>query len=112
MKFRENKMHNTEEQSILSTLEPTVPPIATTENRSKQIKDEPIVPFIDRIICGDALAVMRRLPNSSADLVVTSPPYNLKNSTGNGTKDGRGGKWSNARLINGYAGHHDNMPHM
>jgi modification methylase len=105
-------MHNTEDQFILSTLEPTVPPIVATVNRSKQTKDEPIVPFTDQIICGDALTVMRQLPSSSVDLVVTSPPYNLKNSTGNGMKDGRGGKWSNARLINGYAGHHDNMPHM
>jgi modification methylase len=26
-------------------------------------------------------------------------------------KDGRGGKWKNAELINGYKGHDDNMPH-
>jgi modification methylase len=26
-------------------------------------------------------------------------------------KDGRGGKWSNAALINGYSDHHDAMPH-
>lgn len=26
-------------------------------------------------------------------------------------KDGRGGKWSNAALLNGYASHHDCMPH-
>jgi site-specific DNA-methyltransferase (adenine-specific) len=66
---------------------------------------------LDTIICGDAVKEMRRLPDESVDLVVTSPPYNLKNSTGNGMKDGRGGKWSSAALINGYAKHDDNMPH-
>ena len=65
----------------------------------------------NRFICGDALEVMRKMPDKSIDLVVTSPPYNLKNSTGNGLKDGRGGKWSSAALINGYDNYDDNMPH-
>ncbi|MCB0539568.1 MAG: site-specific DNA-methyltransferase [Candidatus Riesia sp.] len=67
--------------------------------------------FIDKIICGDTVAVLQQLPSSTVDLVVTSPPYNLKNSTGNGMKDGRGGKWKNAALVNGYSHHNDNMPH-
>ncbi|MGK7931174.1 MAG: site-specific DNA-methyltransferase [Microcystaceae cyanobacterium] len=67
--------------------------------------------FVDHIICGDALQVMRQIPDKTVDLVVTSPPYNLKNSTGNGMKDGRGGKWSSAALIDGYSHHNDNMPH-
>lgn len=67
--------------------------------------------FLNRIITGDAVKTMRRLPDESVDVVVTSPPYNLKNSTGNGMKDGRGGKWSNARLLDGYADHDDAMPH-
>ncbi len=54
---------------------------------------------------------MKRIPDESIGLVVTSPPYNLKNSTGNGMKDGRGGKWSSAALIEGYANHSDEMPH-
>lgn len=74
-------------------------------------KARTIQDFINKIICGDALDVMRSMPDNSIDLVVTSPPYNLKNSTGNGMKDGRGGKWKNAQLINGYASHNDNMPH-
>lgn len=65
----------------------------------------------NRFLCGDALAWMRKLPDASIDLVVTSPPYNLKNSTGNGMKDGRGGKWRNARLIQGYQNYGDCMPH-
>jgi len=67
--------------------------------------------FLNKLICGDCLEVMGKIPDKSVDLVVTSPPYNLKNSTGNGMKDGRGGKWSNAALINGYTKHDDCMPH-
>ena len=69
------------------------------------------VEYLNKIICGDCLTVMKQLPNECVDLIVTSPPYNLKNSTGNGMKDGRGGKWSNAALINGYATYDDNMPY-
>src|SRR3989339_1388181 len=67
--------------------------------------------YINKIICGDAIDVMKKIPDGSVDLVVTSPPYNLKNSTGNGMKDGRGGKWSGAALVNGYDNYDDNMPH-
>ena len=67
--------------------------------------------MLGKIICGDILSVIRKVPDKSIDLVVTSPPYNLKNSTGNGMKDGRGGKWKNAELVNGYKTHDDNMPH-
>jgi len=67
--------------------------------------------FVDRIICGEAVDVMKQIPDGSIDLIVTSPPYNLKNSTGNGMRDGRGGKWSNASLIEGYSHHNDEMPH-
>ena len=89
------------------------PAIAAAEP-SFQIKkrnDGRLSEFRNRIICGDVLDVLRTVPDSSVDLIVTSPPYNLKNSTGNGMKDGRGGKWKNAELINGYADHADNMPH-
>ncbi len=65
----------------------------------------------NKIIQGDCLEVMQNMPDGSVDLIVTSPPYNLKNSTGNGMKDGRGGKWKNAALVNGYQNHNDNMPH-
>lgn len=67
--------------------------------------------FRNQIIAGDVMDVMRTLPDESIDLVVTSPPYNLKNSTGNGMKDGRGGKWANAALQKGYSHHEDSMPH-
>lgn len=67
--------------------------------------------FRNKFICGNSVDVLKNIPDSSIDLVVTSPPYNLKNSTGNGMKDGRGGKWANAALVNGYANYNDCMPH-
>jgi len=67
--------------------------------------------WLNKIHCGDAVELMEKMPAMSVDLVVTSPPYNLRNSTGNGLKDGRGGKWKNAALINGYAESDDCMPH-
>lgn len=36
--------------------------------------------FINKIICGDAVGIMKKIPDASVDLVITSPPYNLKNS--------------------------------
>ena len=67
--------------------------------------------FRNKVICADCLEFMRGIDDSCVDLFVTSPPYNLKNSSGNGMKDGRGGKWSNAALISGYKGHDDAMPY-
>jgi modification methylase len=67
--------------------------------------------FLNKIIQGDVVEVMKKIPSGTVDLIVTSPPYNLKNSTGNGMKDGRGGKWANAALQKGYTHHDDCMPH-
>ncbi len=67
--------------------------------------------FINKIICGDAIEVMKQIPDESVDLVITSPPYNLKNSTGNGMKNSKTGKWANAALQKGYSNHDDCMPH-
>ena len=67
--------------------------------------------FLNKIIYGDAVDIMKRIPDGAVDLIITSPPYNLKNSTGNGMKDGRGGKWANAALQKGYTHHDDCMPH-
>jgi site-specific DNA-methyltransferase (adenine-specific) len=60
---------------------------------------------------GDCLESMACIPTGSVSTVFTSPPYNLRNSTGNGMRDGRGGKWSSAKLLQGYASHNDDMPH-
>jgi site-specific DNA-methyltransferase (adenine-specific) len=66
---------------------------------------------LGRILAGDCLEVMAGLPSKSIKIVVTSPPYNIKNSSGNGLKDGRGGKWPGAALQDGYATHDDCMDH-
>ncbi len=81
------------------------------KNFSPEVHRETLLSRLDQFICGDSLEIMRQLPDQCIDLVITSPPYNLKNSTGNGMKDGRGGKWKNASLVNGYANYDDNMPH-
>lgn len=74
---------------------------------------------------GDCLDVMRSLPPAGIDLIFTSPPYNLGNTTGGGFPDrfghyrkssglaGRGGqgKWGGGPLADGYGEHDDNMPH-
>jgi site-specific DNA-methyltransferase (adenine-specific) len=68
--------------------------------------------YLDQFICGDAVQTMASMPSSSIDLVVTSPPYNLKTSTGNGMKAGtKSGRWANNPLQNGYTHHGDDMPY-
>lgn len=68
--------------------------------------------FVNKIICGDCLDAMGQIPSESIDLIITSPPYNLKNSTGNGMKAcTTSGKWAGAALQNGYSHYDDNMPH-
>lgn len=59
--------------------------------------------------CGDCLEVMRDMRAESVDMVFTSPPYNLLNSTGNGLGSGKGSKWTNAALRDGYESHGDSM---
>lgn len=71
--------------------------------------------WLNKVHCGDALQLLDQLPPESIDVIVTSPQYNLRNSTGNGMKDGRGGKWSSAQLLSGYdhlnSHNGDNLPH-
>jgi site-specific DNA-methyltransferase (adenine-specific) len=62
------------------------------------------------IHCGDCLEIMRQWPSACIGCCVTSPPYNLLNSTGNGMKYGRGGKWSSAALRGGYGEYGDCLP--
>lgn len=59
-----------------------------------------ITRWLDQVHQGDCLEVMKQLPDSSVDLVFTSPPYNLRAGTGNGKRG-----WC------GYDGHSDDMPH-
>ena len=64
------------------------------------------------ITCGDCLREMRDIVDGSVGLIVTSPPYNLRNSTGNGMKGSDpGGLWKKPKLAQGYSDTEDNMPH-
>lgn len=58
----------------------------------------------------DALTFLSSLPRRFVDIVVTSPPYNLRNTTG-GEMSKKTGMWSMGALAHGYADHNDNMPH-
>lgn len=77
----------------------------------KIINIDPLYIYRNKIICGDSLEVMKTMPDECLDLIVTSPPYNLRNSSGNGMKNGSGGKWSNAKLLVGYESYNDSMPY-
>ena len=57
------------------------------------------------------MEVMRQIPSESIKVIVTSPPYNLKNSTGNWANCTKGGKWNHPEIADGYDNHTDNMPH-
>ncbi len=75
------------------------------------ITDPALKKWVNKIHCSDNIEFMNKLPEKSISLIVTSPPYNIKNSTGNGLTNGSGGKWPKAELIKGYDVHDDNMPH-
>ncbi len=82
------------------------------ENSKNVVPINSIDRFLNKVHCGDAVEIMNQMPPKSVGLVVTSPPYNLKNSTGNGMKAGtKTGKWKNNPLQNGYELHGDDMPH-
>jgi len=76
-------------------------------------KEKGISPYLNNIHCGDCIEIMNQMPAGHIDLVVTSPPYNLLNSTGNGMRNGNKGKWPQARLMRerGYSKNDDAMPH-
>lgn len=75
---------------------------------------------------GDCMEILPQLPAGGVDLVFTSPPYNLGNSSGGGmpgkklghydasagmSARGGMGKWSGGSLAFGYGVHEDNMLH-
>jgi site-specific DNA-methyltransferase (adenine-specific) len=40
--------------------------------------------FINKIICGDCLEVMKEMPDKSIDLLLTDPPYGINADKGVG----------------------------
>lgn len=64
------------------------------------------------IVQSDCLDYMSYLSDESIDLIVTSPPYNIRNSTGNGMKyESKKGMWKPALANGGYGNYDDNMPY-
>ena len=69
-------------------------------------------PNLGTAICGDCLEEMRKLPDASVKLVVTSPPYNLRHGVSTWTPEAmKNSKWNTAALIDGYDNYTDNLPH-
>lgn len=69
------------------------------------------VEYRNQIICGDSLQVMNKLPNECVDLVVTSPPYNLRSGTGAGIRRNHssGSSYPDV-MLKGYDRHNDDLP--
>lgn len=97
------------------------------KNRNEKQKRSPMLtPYLNTIIHGDALSVLKTFPSGSVGLVVTSPPYNLntfdkfacrrryyklkrfKNSM---EKRGHYHVINKSYSFNGYAEHDDGMPY-
>lgn len=49
--------------------------------------------YLNRVICGDALEVLRALPNDSVDAVITDPPYCSGGRSINAKQQGTGRKY-------------------
>jgi len=61
--------------------------VIKNENNFEESPEKPIEQYkelpLNKIICGDAVDVMKRIPDCSIDLTVTSPPYDeLRNYNG------------------------------
>jgi len=66
----------------------------------------------NEIYCEDCLKGMNKISDESIDLVITSPPYNLRNTTGFWSQsDSVKSRWPKAQIKRGYDGYDDNMPH-
>ena len=62
--------------------------------------------FLNKIICGDCLEVMKEMPDECVDLIVTSPPYN--NWRNRRTQKKREDYWRRTNII--YGNFDDKMP--
>ena len=81
--------------------------------RRAELRYEPNLSIsLNKIHCGDCIQLMDKLQVGSVGLIVTSPPYNLRNSTGNGMKaPSFGAMWETPKLLDGYDSHDDAMPY-
>ena len=65
-----------------------------------------------RVMCGDSTVntdVERLMDGQKADMVFTSPPYNLGTTSGGGFPSS-GGMWTNSGIEDGYESFDDSMP--
>lgn len=92
--------------SVMIEREPTYWPIIEKRLALKEAEKPATV------INGDCLSEMAKMAEGSVDIIVTSPPYNLGESSGGGFKGSeKTGKWTSAKLRDGYDGHDDAMPY-
>jgi len=84
-------------------------------NWNRTTKCRAVIPSeitLNKVHCGDCLTLMDRMTDGCVDLAITSPPYNLRNSTGNGMKaPSFGCMWETPKLIDGYESGDDAMPY-
>src|SRR3989339_813395 len=59
---------------VLKTMVDLAPNIVIKEVKTETPKNYAELP-LNKIICGDAVEVMKKFPSNSVDIVVTSPPY-------------------------------------
>src|SRR4051794_40864563 len=74
---------------------PVLVPANTAKSAARPLDESArsrVEQWLNKVTCGDCVELMNEMPVASVGMIVTSPPYNLRNSTGNGMKDGRGGK--------------------
>ena len=51
------------------------------KNQRHTVSESPeLIPYINRIICGDSRKALTCIPDGSIDLIITSPPYNFGHS--------------------------------
>jgi modification methylase len=66
--------------------------------------------FVNKIICGNSLEIMKEMPDECIDGVITSPPYNLNIRKTFGNTENWKGKWNKSKLQSeGYDVHNDYM---
>ena len=91
--------------AIFSRLRPT----AQFGYHKQHLRRHPTIQKTVGLLKGDALQLMRRFPSAHFRVIVTSPPYNLRNCSGHGLRDGLSGKCHNAALLQGYDQYDDCM---
>ncbi|VVB65456.1 Modification methylase MjaV [Candidatus Gugararchaeum adminiculabundum] len=63
--------------------------------------DSQLTSFVNRIINGDCIEGMKKLPAESVDLIIADPPYNLSK--------GKPLRWNNSVKLNGMGGNWDKV---